>query len=183
MSIIPNSIRSHRYWPPVIILLVSLFCFAVPLWAYAADAPEVTIESITAAPDYSQYKSPIAQICAQVDPIADADGSFSAEVFINGAKANQQDCAWSDNLNTYDPASSTATVYLRFPVDQALHDYLRGAAASLAKDYTISVRLQYYDQDDNGGSVFKECISFPYTVSKYTAPAAPGFRPACPTTE
>lgn len=155
------------------LLAAALMCLAFPLWAYAADPPEVTIESITAAPDYSKYKAPIAQICAQVDPVTDASGSVSAEVFINGAKVNQQDLAWSDGLNTYDADSSTATVNLRVPVDQGLHDYLRGAAASLGKEYTISIRLQYYDSDENGASVLRECVSLPYTIAKYTAPAKP----------
>ncbi|MDO5296143.1 MAG: hypothetical protein Q4F00_05800 [bacterium] len=120
-------------------LLAALFCLTLPLRAFASNTPEVTIESITAAPDYSKYKSPVAQICAQVDPATDATGSVSAEVFINGAKVNQQDLAWLDSLNTYDADSSIATVNLRVPVDQGLHDYLRGTAASLAKEYTVSI--------------------------------------------
>ncbi len=156
-----------------IFIFAALLCLSLPLWAYASDTPEVTIDSITAAPDYSKYKSPIAQICAKVSPVTDASGSFSAEVYINGAKANSLDCAWLDNLNTYDADSSTATIYLRVPVDQGLHNYLRGASASLSKDYTFSVRLQYYDQDEDSSPEQKECLSNPYTIDKYSAPAAP----------
>ena len=97
-------------------LFAALLCLAMPLWAYASDTPEIIIDSITAAPDYSTYKSPIAQICAQISPVTDSSGSFSAEVFINGAKANRQDCAWSDSLNTYDAESSAATSAPAYPL-------------------------------------------------------------------